>query len=276
VDDGHWYLAEDYAFCERVRACGYHIFADTTIRLWHIGTYRYGWEDAGIEQQRYRTFTLNFGDPLAPERNGAAEEDSRLKDFAAHFPWPAERPVVPAPPDRNWLFPAAREVLAQSLSAETQLVVELGSWTGRSTRYIADLAPRARVVAIDHWEGSAEHARDPELAAFLPRLYETFLSECWDYRERIIPVRAKSVEGLRRVRDADLRPDLVYIDADHRYENVVADLTATLEFFPEAVVAGDDWDWEGVRSAVEAVARERGLEVRPHGSAWRLVTRAVT
>src|SRR5262249_9290844 len=44
---GPWYLAEDWAFCERARQCGYQIMADTTIRLWHIGTYRYGWEDAG-------------------------------------------------------------------------------------------------------------------------------------------------------------------------------------------------------------------------------------
>jgi hypothetical protein len=274
VEDGHWYLAEDYAFCERVRASGYRIFADTTIRLWHIGTYRYGWEDAGIEQQRFRTFTLNFGSQPAPDRNGAGDHESLLQTFAGQFPWPAERPAVPRPPERNWLFPALREMLAQSLSPQTRLVVELGSWTGRSTRYIADLAPQARVIAVDHWEGSAEHAQDPELAALLPRLYDTFLWECWNYRERIIPVRARSVEGLRRVRDAGLRPDLVYIDADHRYEGVVADLTAALEAFPEATIVGDDWDWESVRTAVETVARERGLEIEPHGTAWRIVRRA--
>jgi predicted O-methyltransferase YrrM len=197
----------------------------------------------------------------------------RLQEFTAQFPWPAEKPVVPAPPDRNWLFPAARQVLAQTLSAQTRLVVELGSWTGRSTRYIADLAPQAKVVAVDHWEGSVEHAQDPELAEFLPHLYDTFLSECWDYRERIIPVRARSVEGLRRIRDAGLSPDLVYIDADHRYEAVVADLTATLDLFPDAVIAGDDWDWDSVRSAVEAVVRERGLDVQPQGSAWSIARR---
>src|SRR5262249_36868471 len=151
---------------------------------------------------------LNFNDPAAqkpvpvpPEhgvtrlpsdRNGAADDEPRLKEFAARCPWPAERPVVSVPPVCNWLFPGARELLAQSLSAQTRLVIELGSWTGRSTRYIADLAPQAKVVAVDHWEGSVEHGQDPKLAAFLPRLYETFLSECWDYRERIIPVRAKS------------------------------------------------------------------------------------
>ncbi|NLX96320.1 MAG: hypothetical protein GXY83_09090 [Rhodopirellula sp.] len=27
---------------------GYRIFADTSVRLWHIGTYNYGWKDALI------------------------------------------------------------------------------------------------------------------------------------------------------------------------------------------------------------------------------------
>jgi GT2 family glycosyltransferase len=41
-ETGPWYLAEDYAFCERARQCGFKIMADTTIRLWHIGEYAYG------------------------------------------------------------------------------------------------------------------------------------------------------------------------------------------------------------------------------------------
>jgi hypothetical protein len=57
---GHWYLAEDFAFCERARQCGYQIMADTTIRLWHHGSYAYGWEDAGIAQTRYETFYYNI------------------------------------------------------------------------------------------------------------------------------------------------------------------------------------------------------------------------
>ena len=60
VDDGSWYLAEDYAFCERARQCGYRILADTTIRLWHVGQYAYSWEDAGIDRDRYGTFTYHL------------------------------------------------------------------------------------------------------------------------------------------------------------------------------------------------------------------------
>ncbi|WP_205847487.1 hypothetical protein [Planctopirus hydrillae] len=61
IDDGQWYLAEDFAFCQRARTVGYKIFADTSIRLWHIGNYRYSWEDAGIDRERFGTFTLNLG-----------------------------------------------------------------------------------------------------------------------------------------------------------------------------------------------------------------------
>ncbi len=60
LDDGYWYLAEDYAFCERARQCGYKIVADTSIRLWHWGTCGYGWEDAGVDRPRNASFTLNF------------------------------------------------------------------------------------------------------------------------------------------------------------------------------------------------------------------------
>ncbi len=59
IDDGHWYLAEDFSFCERARQSGFKIFADTSIRLWHIGMYPYGWEDAGLEKQRFESFALN-------------------------------------------------------------------------------------------------------------------------------------------------------------------------------------------------------------------------
>jgi hypothetical protein len=54
-----WYLPEDYAFCERARRCGYQIMADTTIRLWHHGSYGYTWEDAGNDKPCYETFYFN-------------------------------------------------------------------------------------------------------------------------------------------------------------------------------------------------------------------------
>jgi hypothetical protein len=71
---GHWYLAEDYAFCERARQCGFKILADTTIRLKHFGTYGYTWEDAGIEPKRYGTF--HYVLTPTPEHNETTAEIS--------------------------------------------------------------------------------------------------------------------------------------------------------------------------------------------------------
>jgi hypothetical protein len=57
---GQWYLAEDFAFCERARQCGFKIMADTTIRLGHIGMYAYTWEEAGRETQRFHTYRFQL------------------------------------------------------------------------------------------------------------------------------------------------------------------------------------------------------------------------
>ena len=62
---GRWSISEDYAFCERARQAGFSVMADTRIRLWHVGSYRYSWEDAGSTKERFAdyTFHLPTGNP---------------------------------------------------------------------------------------------------------------------------------------------------------------------------------------------------------------------
>jgi len=79
--DGHWYLAEDYAFSERIRQCGFKIYADTTIRLGHVGKYSFTWEDAGSEKPRYATYRYHLGD-----------ESARASDPAQSVPSPQAKP----------------------------------------------------------------------------------------------------------------------------------------------------------------------------------------
>ena len=74
----------------------------------------------------------------------------------------------------------------------------------------------------------------------------------------------------KNVAEARLVPDAIYIDADHSFEGVVADLTLALDLFPSAIIVGDDWDWEGVRKGVEAVLAPRGLRCQVLGNAWRV------
>lgn len=56
------YYAEDISFCRRARAAGVTVMCDTTVRLFHVGTYLYSWEDT-LPQQRLPTMLAD-----APKR----------------------------------------------------------------------------------------------------------------------------------------------------------------------------------------------------------------
>lgn len=279
-DDGNTrtYLDADFAFCERARRQGYDIFADTSIRLWRHGNYRYSWEDVGGGVTRHAAceFQANSAGRTAPKgelsdtprRSHEPYSSPGIESLRRAHPWPEERPNVAAREREGWLFPSTQEMLARFLSSETKLVVELGSWLGLSTRFIAGRAPRATVIAIDHWKGSPEHEHDPALRDLLPVLYETFLTNCWNDRSRIVPIRSGTLEGLQRVGSFGLAPDVIYVDADHSYEAVAADLAAIERLFPSAIIVGDDWNWEGVRRAASEHCARTGRPLAALDSGW--------
>lgn len=284
TENGPWYLGEDYAFCERARRCGFKIHVDTRIRLWHVGSYKYSWEEAGGQVERFASYRFKTGvnwNTTKPRTEPAIAGASGLSipsiddlgpwgQLQQSFPWPGRRPSVAPNRRHGWLSDSSRSVIGRLITPQTRLAVELGAWLGLSTRFILDHQPGVKVISIDHWEGSEEHRVNPDTARLLPKLYETFLTNNWDYRERLIPLRMSTQEGLKRIAEQGLQPDLIYIDADHRYESVIADLELSLKLFPTARIIGDDWDWESVRKAVEAVTVRRGLGVIPHGTSWEL------
>ena len=60
AERGFEYLSEDYSFCERARAAGHKVYADTSVRLGHVGSHEYGWEDAGSERKRFASYEYTF------------------------------------------------------------------------------------------------------------------------------------------------------------------------------------------------------------------------
>jgi hypothetical protein len=181
-----------------------------------------------------------------------------LLTLRSRYPWPQERPRVPRS-DHGW-FSGRAEVFEQFTGPDVDVFLELGSWMGKSARWFAQQCPHATIVCVDHWEGSPEHLRKDKWKKHLPTLHETFLTNMWELRDRVIPVREKTLPGMQAVAEAGVQPDVVYVDAAHDADSVYHDLKTALDLFPNAQMIGDDWTIEGVREGVRKLLGERGAE----------------
>lgn len=195
-----------------------------------------------------------------------------LADLRVRYPWPERPPDVAPDAGPEWFVDdqvtGHTAVLQRLLGPETRVLLELGSFAGRSTRCLLRICPQAQVVAIDTWLGSREHWADPALHPLLSRLYETFLVNLWEYRDRLIPLRTTTQCGIEQVHAAGINVDAIYLDADHSSPAVIDDLTALLRCFPNAQIIGDDWNWPSVQRAVVQVARQTRSRLRVQGNLW--------
>lgn len=132
-------------------------------------------------------------------------------------------------------------------------IIEIGSWKGRSTKALAH--PDAVVWAVDTWQGVPD---DPTQH----KLYVDTESAWGDFREHlapeidrghVVPMRMDRLKALRILAD-QYGPTfgMIFIDADHRYEAVHADITAALPMLrPGGILCGHDYHWPGPRKAVD-------------------------
>lgn len=153
---------------------------------------------------------------------------------------------------RRWLRGAAGEVLPGGIA------VEVGSWLGRSTLVLSSRMPTDSVLyAVDTWAGVPD---DPEqhdrLYAGAGDVYGAFLRNLGGPIDagRVAPLRMTSLEGAAELlrRHGEGSVDLVFVDADHRYEAVHADILAYLPLVrPGGLLCGHDLGWPGVRRAID-------------------------
>ncbi|HSH06054.1 MAG TPA: class I SAM-dependent methyltransferase [Burkholderiales bacterium] len=157
-------------------------------------------------------------------------------------------------------------------------IVEIGSWMGKSTAWLAagSLArKREPVHAIDTFEGSAEH----QDMAVLREAGTTFhrFSENIERAGVSAHVEPQVASSLQAAAKWDGRPiRLLFIDGDHAYEAVKADLEAWLPFVaPGGYIVLDDVidAFPGVQRLFAEATAERGPLKRLMGVAKIWVTR---
>jgi len=113
-------------------------------------------------------------------------------------------------------------------------VCEVGSWAGRSAIIMARAG--ATVTCVDTWEGSQNDDGCKAYDGSRGTPFQVFLNNI-----KGLPIRAhvgRSPDSASEFKDGEF--DIVYIDAEHDYESVKADIQA---WKPKAkhILAGHDW-----------------------------------
>ena len=193
--------------------------------------------------------------------------DIGIQNLRHYFHFPPQKPTLMFD-GHGWLSRKHERIFKQFISGDTKLIIELGSWLGKSTRWLADNAPRATVIAVDTWLGSCEHFDGSPRTDKLPNLYEQFLLNCWEYQDRIIPMRLTTVSALRLIYNQKLKPDIIYIDAGHEYWDVAGDIGMSHELFPHSLIIGDDYYRRGVNKAVTEFCEKAGLSLCTKEQVW--------
>jgi hypothetical protein len=98
-------------------------------------------------------------------------------------------------------------------------------------------------------------------------LYQTFMANLHEHRDKLTPIRMDTVAGVHWLRDQGIVPDMIYVDADHHYAAAKKDITACLECFPNAVLCGDDYgNYIDVSKAVIECAQQFNKELHVDGN----------
>ena len=156
-----------------------------------------------------------------------------------------------------------------------KVVVEVGSWLGVSTAFMAKMLPEdGMLFAVDPWETPTEimsQGYPPLNWPIWPVLYEQFLSNMIHHnvQKKVIPIRATSVKGAEIMKKKHIKIDVIYIDANHDTEPVLEDLRAWYPLVEgHGLLCGDDWAWPTVKNAVFRFATEKNLQVYGKGNFW--------
>lgn len=135
-------------------------------------------------------------------------------------------------------LPIGRNELA-SLFAELGFKsgAEIGVEQGEYSEVLARANPQMKLYLVDAWaryRNYRDHVRQEKLDGF----YETTKQRMAGYNCEII--KAYSVEAAQRFDDGSM--DVIYVDANHKLEFVIADLAAWVpKVRPGGICAGHDW-----------------------------------
>jgi len=223
--EDRWY-GDDFGFCKRWRDIGGQVWILPDMTMIHVGTKNY---------------------------------EGNVYDFMLRQ---ANSPVVHSLCIEGWMSQQELEWLYMT-ATRMESVAEIGAFKGRTTIALAE-ACRGRVIAIDHWLG------DDDGNKVLRGIYDNedvaaiFANNVQPYKN-VEMLRLASVDAASLLASVGDRVDMTFIDGEHTYESVKADIEAWMPR-TRRILCGHDYnrEWPGVMKAVN----EKFRSVNVVGSIW--------
>ena len=168
------------------------------------------------------------------------------------------------------LFETRNEMVKQLVGPGKQ-ICEVGVFLGEFANYLLSLQPK-QLILIDPWEGvcqSGDCDGNNVKVAHLPNAYINILSQTQSLPQ-VMVCRGRSGELLPVFKDGSF--DMVYLDGDHSYEGMRADLPlAWAKVKPGGWLMGHDYEMNpkkaktmydfGVKKAVEEFLAAHQLKI---------------
>jgi len=174
--------------------------------------------------------------------------------------------------------PVFDEVIAE---VKPKLIVEVGTWLGGSARYMANAAiaqgiEDLEIVCIDTFLGSVEmwdrSSYIMDCKNGRPTIYDQFLSNTLHtgFQNIITPFPCDSQNAFLTLKNFNVVPDLVYIDAGHDFFSVLNDLQNWSSIIrPGGILIGDDWFHVPIKEAVDSIWGVQNVEGHGAKFIWR-------
>jgi len=174
---------------------------------------------------------------------------------------------------QGWMSELELTWLAEQ-ALQREKIIEVGSWCGRSTRALAMHTP-GMVYAIDAWtsmlggevnDNTMRQAEDA-FASFLDNMGEFMWMPSNPGKVTIIRSNSITAAGMLAVAHGTRSFDMVFLDGDHSYEQVKAEITYYRPLLkPGGMLCGHDLGHGGVNQAVRELVPE--YEAVPDTQIW--------
>lgn len=226
------------------------IFLDTEVRPGHMGSMIL-WAHRDGNNNWFTSYDASGNQRINIPRAGLFKSSISGIDQAAQIEgWMSLKEL-------QWLADTARD---------KNLIIEFGSHCGRSTRALADNAPEnARIIAVDPWTGEYFGENGAQVNILNGSRFADFQANLRDYilNGKVLPIKKLSTEFEPT---GDLF-DFIFIDGDHRYDIVKADIQLALNdkmSHSETIISGHDYDcesWPDVARAVDEIFGKENVNI---------------